>query len=97
LGPIFDPQRSDMRSYLGFLIDSDDCAVIRVISPDDLHAAFQRLARERVKVVLMLPDFMFLNERKRIALFAMAERLPTDLSRYTNKLFRRCFKCLPLI
>ena len=33
--------------------------------------------RERVKVVLMLQDFMFLNERKRIALFAMAERLPT--------------------
>jgi hypothetical protein len=30
----------------------------------DLHAAFQRLARERVKVVLMLLDFMFLNERK---------------------------------
>jgi putative ABC transport system substrate-binding protein len=28
-------------------------------------------------MVLMLQDFMFLNERKRIALFAMAERLPT--------------------
>jgi len=51
--------------------------VLEVASPDDLHAAFQRLARERVNVVLMLPDFMFLNERKRIALFAMAERLPT--------------------
>jgi putative tryptophan/tyrosine transport system substrate-binding protein len=54
-----------------------ELAVLEVVSPDDLHAAFQRLARERVKVVLMLPDFMFLNERKRIALFAMAERLPT--------------------
>jgi putative ABC transport system substrate-binding protein len=51
--------------------------VLEVASADDLHAAFQRLARERVNVVLMLPDFMFLNERKRIALFAMAERLPT--------------------
>ena len=51
--------------------------VLEIASPDDLHAAFQRLARERVKVVMMLPDFMFLNERKRIALFAMAERLPT--------------------
>ena len=51
--------------------------VLEVASPDDLHAAFQRLARERVKVVMLLPDFMFLNERKRIALFAMAERLPT--------------------
>ena len=45
--------------------------------PDDLHAAFQRLAREPVKIVLILQDTMFLNERKRIALFAMAERLPT--------------------
>ena len=54
-----------------------ELTVLEIASPDDLHAAFQRLARERVKVVMMLPDFMFLNERKRIALFAMAERLPT--------------------
>ena len=54
-----------------------ELTVLEVVSPDDLHAEFQRLARERVKVVLMLPDFMFLNERKRITLFAMAERLPT--------------------
>jgi putative ABC transport system substrate-binding protein len=51
--------------------------VLKIASPDDLHAAFQRLARERVNVVMMLQDFMFQNERKRIALFAMAERLPT--------------------
>ena len=44
---------------------------------DDLHIVFQRLARERVKIVLILQDTMFLNERKRIALFAVAERLPT--------------------
>jgi putative ABC transport system substrate-binding protein len=54
-----------------------ELTVLEVVSPDDLHAAFQRLARESVKAVLMLQDFMFLNERKRIALFAMAERLPT--------------------
>src|SRR5262249_33585397 len=54
-----------------------ELTVLEIVSPDDLHAAFQRLARERVKVILILPDFMFLNERKRIALFAMAERLPT--------------------
>jgi len=54
-----------------------ELTVLKITSPDDLHAAFQRLARERVKVVMMLQDFMFLNERKRIALFAMAERLPT--------------------
>jgi putative ABC transport system substrate-binding protein len=51
--------------------------VKEIVSPDDLHAAFQRLAREQVKMVLTLQDFMFVNERKRIALFAMAERLPT--------------------
>jgi len=43
----------------------------------DLHAALQRLARERVKIVLVLQDALFLNERKRIGLFAVAERLPT--------------------
>jgi putative tryptophan/tyrosine transport system substrate-binding protein len=51
--------------------------ISKIVSPDDLHTALQRLARERVKAVLVLPDFMFLNERKRIALFAVAERLPT--------------------
>jgi len=45
--------------------------------PDDLYDALQRLARERVKIALILQDALFLNERKRIALFAMAERLPT--------------------
>jgi putative ABC transport system substrate-binding protein len=54
-----------------------ELTVLEIVSPDDLHAAFQRLAREHVKMVLMLQDLMFLNERKRIALFAMAERLPT--------------------
>jgi putative ABC transport system substrate-binding protein len=54
-----------------------ELTVLEIASPDDLHSAFQRLARERVKVVMMLQDFMFLNERKRITLFAMAERLPT--------------------
>jgi putative tryptophan/tyrosine transport system substrate-binding protein len=54
-----------------------ELAVLEIVGPDDLHAAFQRLGREHVKMVLVLQDFMFLNERKRIALFAMAERLPT--------------------
>ena len=44
---------------------------------DDLYGALQRLAHGRVKIVLILQDTMFLNERKRIALFAMAQRLPT--------------------
>jgi putative tryptophan/tyrosine transport system substrate-binding protein len=46
-------------------------------SRDDLQPALQRLARDGAKIVLALQDTMFLNERKRIALFAVAERLPT--------------------
>jgi putative ABC transport system substrate-binding protein len=48
-----------------------------VLTADDLHGALQHLAGERVGMVLALQDTLFLNERKRIALFAMAERLPT--------------------
>jgi putative ABC transport system substrate-binding protein len=46
-------------------------------APDDLHAAFDDLTRKRVAMVLTLADTMLLNERKRIALLAMAARLPT--------------------
>jgi putative ABC transport system substrate-binding protein len=46
-------------------------------SPDELHVAFQRFARDKTNIVFALADAMFLNERKRIALLAMAERLPT--------------------
>src|SRR5262249_27924622 len=53
-----------------------ELTVLKIVSPADLHTAFRRLARERIKMVLVLPSFMFLNERKRIALFAMAARLP---------------------
>ena len=48
-----------------------------VALPENLHAAFQTLAREEVKAVLAPIDAMFLSERKRIALFAAATRLPT--------------------
>jgi putative tryptophan/tyrosine transport system substrate-binding protein len=44
---------------------------------DDLHAAFENLARKGIMMVLVFADTMFLNERKRIALLAMAARLPT--------------------
>jgi ABC-type uncharacterized transport system substrate-binding protein len=46
-------------------------------SHEHLQAALKHLARENAKIVLALQDPMFLNERKRIALFAIAERLPT--------------------
>ena len=48
--------------------------------PDDLHSAFENLAREKVAMVLTLADVMLLNERKRIALLAAATRLPTMFS-----------------
>jgi putative tryptophan/tyrosine transport system substrate-binding protein len=54
-----------------------ELTVLEIVSPNDLRAAFQRLAREQVKMVLALQGFLFLNERKRVALFAVAERLPT--------------------
>jgi putative ABC transport system substrate-binding protein len=53
-------------------------------SPNDLHAALQSFTRANVKIVLALTDAMFLNERKRIALSAMAERLPTMFATREN-------------
>jgi putative ABC transport system substrate-binding protein len=46
-------------------------------SRDDLQAALKRLAHAGAKMVLALQDTMYVNEGKRIALFAIAERLPT--------------------
>jgi|SRR5262245_6308473 len=50
---------------------------VEVRLPNDLDAAFQSLARERVDGVLVLQDPMFLTERRRIAMLALAVRLPT--------------------
>jgi putative ABC transport system substrate-binding protein len=50
---------------------------VEVRLPDDLDAAFRSLARERVDGVLVLQDPMFLTERRRIAMLAIAARLPT--------------------
>jgi putative ABC transport system substrate-binding protein len=47
-----------------------------VRSPDDLDAAFQALANDRVQAVIVLVDGMFFQERNRIAAFAAAARLP---------------------
>ena len=50
---------------------------VEVRLPDDLDAAFQSLARERLDGVLVLQDPMSLSERRRIAMLAIAARLPT--------------------
>jgi ABC-type uncharacterized transport system substrate-binding protein len=47
-----------------------------VRAPDDLDAAFQALADNRVQAAVMLVDGMFFDERERIATLAAAARLP---------------------
>ena len=54
-----------------------ELVTLEVRVPEDLHAAFANLARESIMMVLVFADTMFLNERKRIALLAVAARLPT--------------------
>jgi putative ABC transport system substrate-binding protein len=50
---------------------------LEVALPDDLHEAFRTLAREKAEAVFVVTDAMLLGERKRIALFAVAVKLPT--------------------
>jgi putative ABC transport system substrate-binding protein len=45
-------------------------------APNDLDAAFQVLANERVQAVIVLVDGMLFGERDRIATLAAAARLP---------------------
>ena len=49
---------------------------VEVNVPDDLDAAFQAFMRERVDLVLILGDAMFVIERRRIATLAIAAHLP---------------------
>jgi putative ABC transport system substrate-binding protein len=44
-------------------------------TPNDIHPALQALARHGVRAVFVLQSTMFLSERKRIALFALAAKL----------------------
>jgi putative ABC transport system substrate-binding protein len=50
---------------------------VEVRLPDDLDSAFQTLVRERVDLLLVFPDAMFLTERRHIAALTAAARLPT--------------------
>jgi putative ABC transport system substrate-binding protein len=51
-------------------------APVEVRVPNDLDAAFEAMVRERVDLVLVFPDAMFLSERRRIAALTDASRLP---------------------
>jgi ABC-type uncharacterized transport system substrate-binding protein len=46
-------------------------------APGELGAAFELLARERVDIVVVFGDVMFLAARRQIAALALAARLPT--------------------
>jgi putative ABC transport system substrate-binding protein len=45
-------------------------------TPEDIDAAFQKLASQRADVIIVLQTSMLVNERKRIAALAATERLP---------------------
>jgi putative ABC transport system substrate-binding protein len=68
-------QRQEIEAAAGKLALTLVPADVR--APNDLHPAFQALARESLRMVLVLQDSMFLSQRKRIALLAAAEKLPT--------------------
>lgn len=73
-------------------------------SPEQLDGAFAGLGRDRPDALLILPDFMFIDAREKIAMLALRYRLPTitnfpeftdagalisyGVSRLTN--YRRC-------
>ena len=48
--------------------------------PADIEAAFQTLAQQRAELLLIIPEALFLSERKRIVALAAAARLPTMYS-----------------
>jgi putative tryptophan/tyrosine transport system substrate-binding protein len=72
------PQRRNMEGAAAKL--GIELTILHAAVPDDLHAAFETLARERTAVVLAFNDALFLSERKRIGLLATAARLPTMFS-----------------
>jgi putative tryptophan/tyrosine transport system substrate-binding protein len=73
--PTHEAQRPNVEAAAAAL--GIELVALQARMPDHLHAAFDKLTHERVAMVLAFPDGMFLNERKRIALLAMAARLPS--------------------
>ena len=53
---------------------------VEVRLPADIDAAFQTMPQERVELLLIIPEALFLNERKRIVVLAAAAHLPTMYS-----------------
>jgi len=79
LGNMNDPKAPPQRDEL---LDAGrrlgiEFVVPEVRSPDDIGAAMQTLARERIDVVIVLQTTMILSERGPIAVLAAANRLPS--------------------
>jgi ABC-type uncharacterized transport system substrate-binding protein len=53
---------------------------VEVRLPADIDAAFQTLAQQRAEILFIIPEALFLNERKRIVALAAGARLPTIYS-----------------
>jgi ABC-type uncharacterized transport system substrate-binding protein len=52
-------------------------AVIKLHAVGEIEAAFQEFVRERVSIVIIVTDAMFLAARRHITAFALASRIPT--------------------
>jgi putative ABC transport system substrate-binding protein len=50
---------------------------IEVVAPNDLEAAFAKIAAARAQALVVLSDGMFYSERRRIIIMAAVARLPT--------------------
>ena len=50
---------------------------IEVVAPNDLEAAFAKIAGARAQALVVLSDAMFFSERRRIIIMATVARLPT--------------------
>jgi putative tryptophan/tyrosine transport system substrate-binding protein len=79
LGNMNDPKAPPQRDEL---LDAGrkleiDFIVPEVRTPDDIGAAMQTFARERIDVVIVLQTTMILSERRPIAVLAAANRLPS--------------------
>jgi putative ABC transport system substrate-binding protein len=50
---------------------------IEVRTPEDIDGAFNTLTQERAELLLIIPEGLFINERRRIVALAAVARLPT--------------------
>ena len=81
IGIVFNPGSADatnqqLEASVASSVLDIKLVAIEVGSPDQLEAAFQRLAREEVQAAVVLYDALFFQERHRLADLAASRRLP---------------------